>query len=68
MCGRVKQLSWDEVRGVVEHLEHGGALAPDPSWQASLFDRADARPKSLLAVVSDEGAHFARGACRGAFP
>lgn len=55
MCGRVKQLSWDEVRGVVEHLEHGGALAPDPSWQTSLFDRADARPKSVLAVVSDEG-------------
>ena len=56
MCGRVKQLSWDEVRGVVEHLEHGGALSSDPGWQATLFDRADARPKSVLAVVSgDEG-------------
>lgn len=55
MCGRVKLLSWDEVTSMVEHLEHGGALAPDPSWQASLFDRADARPKSVLAVVSDEG-------------
>lgn len=55
MCGRVKLLSWDEVTSMVEHLEHGGSLAPDPSWQASLFDRADARPKSVLAVVSDEG-------------
>lgn len=49
MCGRVKQLSWDEVRRVVEQLERGGALSSDPGWQATLFDRADARPKSALA-------------------
>lgn len=54
MCGRVKQLSWDEVRRVVEQLERGGALSSDPGWQATLFDRADARPMSVLAVVSGE--------------
>lgn len=54
MCGRVKQLSWDEVRRVVEQLERGGALSSDPGWQATLFDRADARPKSVLAVVSGD--------------
>lgn len=55
MCGRVKLLSWDEVRSVVEQLERGGALPADPGWQASLFDRADARPRSVLTVVSEVG-------------
>ena len=54
MCGRVKQLSWDEVRSVVEQLERGEALSSDPGWQATLFDRADARPKSVVAVVSGD--------------
>ena len=54
MCGRVKQLSWDEVRRVVEQLERGGAPSSDPGWQATLFDRADARSKSVLAVVSGD--------------
>lgn len=53
MCGRVKQLSWDEVKSVVEQLERGGALSSDPGWQTTLFDRADARPKSVVAPVHD---------------
>ena len=55
MCGRVKLLSWDEVTSMIEQLERGGALPADPGWQGSLFDRADARPRSVLAVVSEEG-------------
>lgn len=68
MCGRVKLLSWDEVAGVVEHLRQGGAPKPDPEWQASLFDRADARPKSVLAVVSEDGGELRAQRMSWGFP